>query len=121
MKQIDPMVFVAVFQEMLGLAFWPLAGFILLMVVAVVLTVVREGRISPRRLVYAQGIGAFGGVLAVWAMLWFTSSRATDLLGGPIDWLLTLAIAAAGVIGGAMIVYVALSFAPASARRGPAR
>ena len=120
MQQIDPMVFVAVFQEMLGLAFWPLVGFILLMVVAVAGIVIRDGRISPRRLVYAQGLGAFGGILAVWAMLWFTSSRATDLLGGPIDWLLTLAIAAAGMIGGAMIVYVALSFGPASARRSPA-
>lgn len=32
-----------------------------------------------------------------------------DLLGGPIDWLLTVGIGLAGTIGGAMTAYVALS------------
>lgn len=109
MQQLDPMVFVSVFQEMLGIAFWPLVALILLVTLALLGTLIRDRGVDSRRLVLSQAIGMVGGAIAIGAMLWFTSSTLADLLGGPIDWLLTVGIGLAGTIGGAMTAYVALS------------
>lgn len=109
MKQLDPMVFVAVFQEMLGWLFWPLLGFILLGALALLVVLIRDGGIHSRRLIRAEVIGLFGGFIAVGLMLWVTASNPSDLLGGPIDWLLTIGIWVAGVIGATIATYVSLS------------
>lgn len=109
MKQLDPMVFVAVFQEMLGWLFWPLVGFILLGALALLAVLIRDGGIHSRRLIRAEVIGFFGGFIAVGLMLWVTASNPSDLLGGPIDWLLTIGIWVAGVIGATIATYVGLS------------
>lgn len=109
MKQLDPMVFVAVFQEMLGWLFWPLLGFILLGALSLLAVLIRDGGIHSRRLIRAELVGFFGGFVAVALMLWVTASNPSDLLGGPIDWLLTIGIWAAGVIGATIASYVGLS------------
>ena len=109
MKQLDPMVFVIVFQEMLGPLFWPLLAFILLGALALLVVIIRDGGIHSRRLIRAELVGLLGGFAAVGLMLWVTASSPADLLGGPIDWLLTVAIWIAGVIGATMASYVAFS------------
>jgi hypothetical protein len=109
MKQLDPMVLVVVFQEMLGPLFWPLIAFILLGALALLVVLIRDRGVHSRRLIRAELVGLIGGFAAVALMLWVTASSPGDLLGGPIDWLLTIAIWVAGVIGATMVAYVGLS------------
>lgn len=109
MKELDPAVFMVVFQEMLGVLFWPLAGFIVLGALALLAVIIRDRRIHPQRLLISELVGFFGGFLAIALMLWVTESAAQDLLGGPIDWLLTVAIWVAGAIGATIAAYVGLS------------
>lgn len=108
MKELDPLVFVAVFQEMLGLLFWPLVAFIVLGALALLVVIVRDRRVDSRRLILSEALGVIGGFVAVGLMLWVTESSLGDLLGGPIDWLLTVAIWVAGAIGATITIYVAL-------------
>lgn len=110
MKQLDPMVFVAVFQAMLGPFFWILTGLILIGALALVVVLRRDGGIHSRRLLRAEMIGLAGGFAAVALMLWTTASSPVDLLGGPIDWLLTIAIWFGGFIAATIASYVAISF-----------
>jgi Trk-type K+ transport system membrane component len=64
-KELDPLVFVAVFQEMLGPMLWLMLGLAVLGVTAFVALLAREKGIVARRLVRAELIGLFGGVLAL--------------------------------------------------------
>jgi hypothetical protein len=109
MKNLDPMVFVSVFQELLGALFWPLVAFIVLGGLSVIFVVIREGGLRSARLVRAELVGLVGGFLAVGFMLWITNSRLVDVLGGPVDWLLTIGIWVAGAIGATLVAYVALA------------
>jgi len=109
MREFDILVIVAVFQEMLGGLFWPLVGFIVLGALALLAVLLRERGIDSARLVRAEAAGFFGGFVAVGLMLWVTASRPEDILGGPIDWLLTLAIWAAGAAGTTIAAYVGFS------------
>jgi hypothetical protein len=106
MKNLDPMVFVSVFQELLGLLFWPLVAFIVLGGLAVIVVIIREGGLRSARLVRAELVGLAGGFIAIAFMLWITNSRLADVLGGPVDWLLTIAIWVAGAIGATLVAYV---------------
>jgi peptidoglycan biosynthesis protein MviN/MurJ (putative lipid II flippase) len=110
MKQLDPMVFVAVFQAMLGPFFWILTVLILLGALALIWVLRRDGGIHSRRLLRAEIFGLAGGVAAVALMLWMTNSTPVDLLGGPIDWLLTIAIWFGGFIAATIASYVVISF-----------
>jgi hypothetical protein len=109
MKQLDPMVFIVVFQEMLGWMFWPLILFIVLGVLAFLVVIAMDGGIRIQQLLGAELIGLLGGFIGVGLMLWSTASSPEDLLGGPIDWLLTLSIWIAGAVGATMVAYIGLS------------
>lgn len=116
MKDLDPMVFVAVFQEMLGGLFWPLVAFIVLGALALFAVLVRDRGIDSRRLVRAELVGLVGGFFGIWLMLAITNSRLADI-GGPIDWVLTIAIWAAGAVGATIAGYVVLSLIGGTARK----
>ena len=60
MKQLDPLVFISVFQEMLGLLFWPLAAFIVIGAFALLAILVRDQGIQSRRLVASEIVGFLG-------------------------------------------------------------
>jgi hypothetical protein len=107
MKELDPAVFVAVFQEMLGWMFWPLVAVIVLGGLAFLFVLVRDRRIVGRRLLVAELGGLAGGVFGVWFMQWITNSGFRDI-GGPIDVVLVIGIFAAGLIGGTILSYVLL-------------
>lgn len=109
MKQLDPLVFIAVFQAMLGPFFWILTALILLGALALFWVLRRDGGIHSRRLLRAEIFGLAGGGAAVLLMLWMTNSTPTDLLGGPIDWLLTIAIAFGGFVAATIASYVLIS------------
>lgn len=115
MQELDPMVFWAVFQEMLG--FW----LYLIIAVAVVATVLfirallQEHGLNARRFVLSQAFGLAGGIAALLFMWAITSSSIMDV-GGPIDALVVVGIYLAGWAGATMLFYaVAGFFQPPSA------
>ncbi len=85
MKNYDPWVFLAVFQEMLGPLLWILPLLALGTVAGFVWLWRREGRIATRRLVLAELLGLLGGGLALVIMAAASSSGFTDA-AGPADW-----------------------------------
>ena len=97
MKELDPMVFLAVFQEMLGPMLWVMLFAALAAVVAFVALVMREKGIVSRRLVRAELLGLIGGVVALVIMARVSSSGFTDA-GGPADWFLIALVYGVGAV-----------------------
>lgn len=107
MKELDPLVFWAVFQEMLGSWLWVIIAGAIVATLAFVWVLVREGGIASRRLVWSELAGLAGGVAALTIMFAVTNSRLADL-GGPIDWLLAVGIFVASFVGATIGVYALL-------------
>lgn len=104
MKELDPIVLLAVFQEMLGPLLWLLLAIIIVGTAAFLILLVRERRVVARRAVLAQALGLFGGGLALVLMAKVSSSGFTDA-GGPADWFLIALVFVLGMIGSAIILY----------------
>jgi|GEM_PF-99918 len=107
MKELDLWVFVAVFEEMLGPWLWVTVGAGALALVAFVYVLVRDRGIHPRRLVWSEGAAAFGGAIAVLVMQAVTHSGFADI-GGPVDWVLGIAIFAGGAAATLIASYALL-------------
>jgi hypothetical protein len=110
MSTFDPMVFLAVFQEMLGAWLW--IGVAAAAVALVTFLVVwrRDGGLRAKRLVWSQVISVLGGIAAILLMQHVTSSGFRDI-GGPIDWVLGIAIFAVGGVVSFIATYAALGLA----------
>ena len=104
MKELDPLVFLAVFQEMLGPLLWVLILLIVLGTLAFVGLLLKEKTINSRRLVRAELAGLVGGALALVLMAKVSSSGFTDA-GGPADWFLITLVFGLGLAGTAILVY----------------
>ena len=109
MKELDPLVFLSVFQEMLGFWLWVMLAAGLLASVAFVALVVREKGIVSRRLVWSELVGLFGGVLALVIMAKVSSSGFTDA-GGPADWFLIALVYGIGLAATTVLVYTLLGW-----------
>ncbi|MBS3997494.1 MAG: DUF5368 domain-containing protein [Hydrogenophaga sp.] len=109
MKDLDPLVFLSVFQEMLGFWLWVMIAAGLIAAVAFVALVVRERGIVSRRLVWAELVGLLGGVVALVIMAGVSSSGFTDA-GGPADWFLIALVYGVGLVASALLVYTALGW-----------
>lgn len=109
MKEFDPMVFLAVFQEMLGPMLWLLVLLALGGTLAFVVLLLKEKRLVSQRLVRAELVGLFGGVLALVLMAKVSSSGFTDA-GGPADWFLIALVYGLGLVGTTVIVYALLGW-----------
>ena len=109
MKELDPLVFLAVFQEMMGPLLWLLIAASVAATAAFVMLLIRENGIVSRRLVKAEIAGVFGGGLALVLMAKVSSSGFTDA-GGPADWFLIGLVYGAGLIGTVILVYSALGW-----------
>ncbi|MFN3985842.1 MAG: DUF5368 domain-containing protein [Rhodocyclaceae bacterium] len=116
MKELDPFVLLAVFQEMLGPLLWLLILLAVGGTLAFVALLVREKGIVARRLVRAELAGLAGGVAALVLMAKVSSSGFTDA-GGPADWFLIALVFGAGVAGTVILVYAAFGWM--AARRKP--
>ncbi len=116
MKELDPLVFLAVFQEMLGPLLWVMLALALSGIAAFVALLVREGRLVSRRLVQSELLGLLGGVLALVVMAKVSSSGFTDA-GGPADWFLIALVYGAGLAGTTVLAYAVMGWWP---RRRPA-
>lgn len=104
MKDLDPVVFLYVFQEMLGPMLWLLIGIAALGLASFVFVVARERAIDSRRLVRSELLGLVGGALALVLAAQFTVSGFTDA-GGPVDWLLVGLIWGVGLAGTTVLAY----------------
>lgn len=109
MKELDPMVFVAVFQEMLGVWLWVLVFSVTVGMVALVLLLARERKVVLRRLVVSEVLGLLGGGLALVIMAKVSSSGFTDA-GGPADWFLIALVYGVGLVVTTALVYTALGW-----------
>lgn len=119
MKDLTLGTMIAVFEEIFGRGlFWAMLLAAVLVTAGYVYVLVRDHRVSWRKFLWAQVAMPFGAVAAVWFVLAVTSSRIADL-GGPVDVILFLGVAAGGAIGAAILVYTAQSLiAPPAGRIG---
>jgi hypothetical protein len=109
MKELDPLVFLAVLQEMMGPLLWLLLLLALAGSAAFAALLWRERRLPARRVVQAELLGLLGGALALVLMAKVSSSGFTDA-GGPADWFLIAAVYAAGWLGTSVLAYGALGW-----------
>lgn len=109
MKDLDPAVFLSVFQEMLGPLLWILILLAIGGTLAFLLLLVREKGLVAKRLVRAELFGVFGGALALVLMAKVSSSGFTDA-GGPADWFLIALVFGMGLIGTVVLVYAFLGW-----------
>jgi hypothetical protein len=117
MKELDPMVFLSVFQEMLGGWLWVWLVLGAVTAVAFVALLLRERRIVSRRLVQSELLGLFGGGLALVIMARVSSSGFTDA-GGPADWFLIALVYGAGLVATVVLTYTLMGWMrPQAAQR----
>lgn len=116
MKELTFDTLIAVFEEIFGFGlFWAMVATAVAVTLAYLYVLVRDRRMSMRKFLLAQLSMPIGAVLAVALVMWATSSSIRDI-GGPIDVIVFLVVAALGAIGLAILVYVAQSIL-----RGPGR
>ena len=105
MKELTFETLIAVFEEIFGLwLFWAMVGVAFVVTFAYLYVLVRDHHVSWRKFLLAQLSMPFGAVAAVWFVLVMTHSQLADM-GGPIDAVILLAIAAVGAVGAAVLVY----------------
>lgn len=105
MSELDPIVLLAVFQEMLGAPLlWLLIILGIVTPLAFITLLLRERRLVSSRMLYSQAAGLLGGGLALVLMARVSSSGFTDA-GGPADWLLIGLIFGMGLIATTLILY----------------
>lgn len=109
MKELDPLVFLAVFQEMLGPLLWLMVALAIGGIAAFVALLWREGRLVSRRLVQSELLGLLGGALALVIMARVSSSGFTDA-GGPADWFLIAGVYGAGLVGTTVLAYAVMGW-----------
>jgi hypothetical protein len=109
MKDLTFTTLIAVFEEMFGRGlFWALVAAALAVTAAYVFVLVRDRAVSWRKFLWAQLSMPVGAVAAVLFVQGITSSGFSDI-GGPIDVIVLLGVAALGAIGLAILVYTAQS------------
>lgn len=109
MKELDPMVFLAVFQEMLGPMLWVMLLTAVVALGAFLALLVRERGIVSRRLVRAELLGLVGGVVALVVMAQVSSSGFTDA-GGPADWFLIALVYGVGAVATVVLTYAIMGW-----------
>lgn len=109
MNELTLATMIAVFEEMFGrVLFWAMVAVAVAITALYVYILVRDRAMSMRKFLLAQLSMPVGAVAAVGFVLAITDSRLSDM-GGPIDVIVLMAIAAVGAIGFAILVYVAQS------------
>lgn len=109
MQELDPMVFLAVFQEMLGPLLWVMLLVAVVAVIAFLALVLRERGIASRRLVRAELLGLMGGGVALVIMARVSSSGFTDA-GGPADWFLIALVYGMGAVATVILTYAIMGW-----------
>lgn len=120
MKDLTFETLVAVFEEIFGRGlFWAMVAAAVLVTLAYLFVLVRDRTVSWKKFLVAQLSMPVGAVLAVWFVMVMTRSSLSDL-GGPVDLILFLGIAAAGAVGMAILVYTLEALLGTSRTKGEA-
>lgn len=117
MQELTFGTMIAVFEEMFGRwLFWGMVAAALLVTVAYLYVLVRDRAMSMHKFLWAQIAMPFGAVAAVAFVLWITRSGLGDM-GGAIDVIALLGVAAMGAVGIAILVYTVQSLVRPLVRR----
>ena len=109
MKDLTFGTILAVFEEIFGSAlFWTMVVIAAVVTAGYIYVLIRDHSISWRKFLLAQLSMPIGAIAAVWFVLVMTSSELRNL-GGPVDVIVFLGIAAAGAVGAAILVYTVQS------------
>lgn len=109
MKDLTLTTLIAVFEEMFGRAlFWGMVAAAVVVTALYLYVLVRDRSMSMRKFLWAQLSMPVGAVAAVLFVQAVTDSGLGDL-GGPVDLIVLLGIAALGAVGMAILVYTAQS------------
>ena len=105
MQDLTFSTMIAVFEEIFGRGlFWAMVVAAILVTLGYVYVLIRDRSVSWRKFLYAQLSMPVGAVLAVWFVMVMTHSHLSDI-GGPVDVIVLLGIAAMGAVGMAILVY----------------
>ncbi|KQI71496.1 hypothetical protein AN191_12845 [Loktanella sp. 5RATIMAR09] len=109
MEQLTFETMLAVFEEIFGRGlFWAMVAAAVVVTLVYIYVLIRDRSMSMRKFLVAQlsmPVGAVAAVVFVQAM---THSHLRDI-GGPVDVIVLLGVAAMGAIGIAILVYTAQS------------
>ncbi|MDF1608154.1 DUF5368 domain-containing protein [Hoeflea sp. YIM 152468] len=109
MQELTLETLIAVFEEIFGRGlFWIMVAGAAVVTLAYFYVLIRDRSMSMRKFFLAQLSMPFGAIAAVLIVQKMTRSGFSDI-GGPIDMIVLLAIAAVGAIGLAVLVYTAQS------------
>lgn len=109
MKELTFGTLIAVFEEIFGRGlFWAMVLAALLVTGAYLYVLIRDRSLSMRKFLYAQLSMPVGAVAAVLFVQGMTSSHLRDI-GGPVDVIVLLGVAAMGAVGMAILVYTVQS------------
>tara|TARA_R110002012_G_scaffold298786_1_gene497434 strand:- start:265 stop:636 length:372 start_codon:yes stop_codon:yes gene_type:complete len=105
MSELTLETLLAVFEEMFGQAlFWIMVAVAVVITLAYIFVLIRDRELSMRKFLLAQLSMPFGAIAAVIFVQWITNSGFRDI-GGPVDVIVLLGVAAAGAVGLAILVY----------------
>jgi hypothetical protein len=109
MKELTLETLIAVFEEMFGGGlFWALIAAAAIVTALYLYVLIRDRAMSMRKFLWAQLSMPIGAIAAVMFVFGITDSALRDM-GGPIDIIVLLGIAALGAVGMAILVYTAQS------------
>ncbi|MBU2993369.1 DUF5368 domain-containing protein [Octadecabacter sp. 1_MG-2023] len=109
MKDMTLSTLLAVFEEIFGRGlFWAMVAVAGVVTLAYLFVLIRDRAVSWHKFLWAQLSMPVGAVLAVWFLLAMTHSQLRDM-GGPIDLIVLLMVAAGGAVGMAILVYTGQS------------
>ena len=105
MEELTLTTMIAVFEEMFGAGlFWGMVAAAVAVTATYLFVLIRDKRVGMRKFLIAQLFMPVGAVLAVWFVMAMTDSALRDI-GGPVDLIVLLGIAALGAVGTAILVY----------------
>jgi len=105
MKELTLETLFAVFAEIFGFwLFWAMVAAAVVVTLLYLFVLIRDHKVSWRKFLWAQLSMPVGAVAAVLFVQRMTHSQFRDL-GGPIDWIVLLGVAALGAVGAAILVY----------------
>ncbi|WP_439109788.1 DUF5368 domain-containing protein [Lentibacter sp.] len=109
MQDLTVTTLIAVFEEIFGRTlFWAMVTAAALVTVAYVYVLIRDRSVSWRKFLWAQLSMPIGAIAAVLFVQGMTRSGFSDI-GGPIDVVVLLGVAAGGAVGMAICIYTVQS------------
>lgn len=118
MKDLTLQTLFAVWEEMFGKGlFWAMVAVAAVVTAGYLYVLIRDRSVSWRKFLLAQLAMPVGAVSAVLFVFWITKSGMSDM-GGAIDVVVLLGIAAAGAVGIAILVYTVQSLLRGPGARG---